>query len=112
MYVPGRPTGEKVPLDRDDVRLLAPVIPRSKAVCIGKNYAEHAKEVPSRGPASEHPLLFIKPNTAVIGPDDPIVLPDYSDDVQLEAELAIVIGRLAKGISPENAHEYIYGYTC
>lgn len=111
MYTPGQVTGERVAMD-DHVRLLAPVIPRSKAVCLGKNYEAHAAEVPSRGPASEVPIMFIKPNTAVIGPDDPIVLPHYSTNVHLEAELAVVIGRVAKDVSPENAATYIYGYTC
>ncbi len=111
MYTPGNLTGERIPLN-DDVRLLAPVIPRSKVVCLGKNYEEHAKAVAARGPASEVPILFLKPNTAVIGPDDPIVMPDYSEDVQLEAELAIVIGRVARNVSPENAEQYIYGFTC
>lgn len=111
MYTPGTITGERIPLT-DDVRLLAPVIPRSKIVCLGKNYSAHAKEIPARGPASDVPILFLKPNTAVIGPDDPIVLPSYSQDVQMEAELAIVIGRVAKNVSAENAEQYIYGYTC
>ncbi|WP_062072597.1 fumarylacetoacetate hydrolase family protein [Demequina sediminicola] len=111
MYTPGNVTGERIKLS-DDVRLLAPVIPRSKAVCLGKNYEAHAKEIPARGPASDVPILFLKPNTAIIGPDDPIVLPSYSDDVQLEAELAVVIGRMCKDVTPENAEQYIYGYTC
>ena len=111
MYIAGKPTGERVPLT-DEVRLLAPVIPRSKVVCLGKNYAAHAKEIPHRGPASEVPILFLKPNTTVIGPDDPIVLPDYSQDVQLEAELAVVIGRLCKDVSVESAEDYVFGYTC
>ncbi|WP_430868759.1 fumarylacetoacetate hydrolase family protein [Demequina aurantiaca] len=111
MYTPGTVTGERIPLT-DDIRLLAPVIPRSKVVCLGKNYMAHAKEIPARGPASDVPILFLKPNTAVIGPDDPIVLPSYSEDVQMEAELAIVIGRVAKEVSAENAEQYIYGYTC
>lgn len=111
MYIAGKPTGERVPLS-DDVRLLAPVIPRSKAVCLGKNYEAHAKEIPHIGTAPQVPILFLKPNTAVIGPDDPIVLPSYSQDVQVEAELAIVIGRLCKDVSPESAESYIFGYTC
>jgi 2-keto-4-pentenoate hydratase/2-oxohepta-3-ene-1,7-dioic acid hydratase in catechol pathway len=111
MYTPGTMTGERVKMT-DEVRLLAPVIPRSKAVCLGKNYAAHAKEVPARGPDADVPILFLKPNTAVIGPDDPIVLPSYSDNVQLEAELTIVIGRMARHVDPENADTYIYGYTC
>ncbi len=112
MYIAGKPTGERISLHADDVRLLAPVIPRSKAVCLGKNYEAHAKEIPHRGPAPEVPILFLKPNTTVIGPDDPIVLPSYSQDVQVEAELAIVIGMLCKDVSPESAEDYIYGFTC
>ena len=111
MYTPGEVTNERIRLT-DDVRLLAPVIPRSKAICLGKNYEAHAKEIPHRGPASEVPIIFIKPNTAVIGPDDPIVLPHYSQDVQLEAELAVVIGRICKEATPETALQYVYGYTC
>jgi len=111
MYIAGQPTGERIPLT-DEVRLLAPVIPRSKAVCLGKNFAAHAQELAPRPTASDLPLLFIKPNTTVIGPDDPIVAPPYSQDVQVEAELAVVIGRLCKDVSPETAEDYIYGFTC
>ncbi|WP_062464400.1 fumarylacetoacetate hydrolase family protein [Demequina soli] len=109
MYTPGTVTGERIKLT-DEVRLLAPVIPRSKVVCLGRNYAEHAKELGNE--VDDLPLLFLKPNTAVVGPDDPIVLPHYAEDVQLEAELAIVISRVCKDVSPENAEQYIYGYTC
>jgi 2-keto-4-pentenoate hydratase/2-oxohepta-3-ene-1,7-dioic acid hydratase in catechol pathway len=111
LYTPGTVTGERLALT-DDIRLLAPVIPRSKTVCLGKNYTEHAKEIPHRGPASEVPIIFLKPNTAVIGPDDPIILPSYSQDVQLEAELAVIISRVCKDVSVENAEDFIYGYTC
>lgn len=111
MYVPGQPTGERVPLHADEVRLLAPVIPRSKVVCLGKNYEAHAREM-GQTEAPSLPTLFLKPNTAVVGPDDPIVLPHYSEDVQIEAELAIIIGRVCKEVSPENAEQYIYGFTC
>ncbi|HEX7589671.1 MAG TPA: fumarylacetoacetate hydrolase family protein [Demequinaceae bacterium] len=112
LYVPGEPTGERVPLSAEGLRLLAPIIPRSKAVCMGRNYAEHAKELGNVGKSGDLPLLFLKPNTAVVGPDDPIVLPHYSEDVQHEAELAVVIGRLIKDVSPEGALAAIYGYTC
>lgn len=111
LYIMGEPTGERIRLT-DEVRLLAPVIPRSKAVCLGKNYEAHAKEIPTRGEPPELSILFIKPNTAVVGPDDPIVLPPYAEDVQVEAELAVVIKRLCKDVSPENAEDYIFGYTC
>ena len=108
LYTPIAPTGERVELG-DGVRLLAPVIPRSKVIGVGRNYADHAKEMGNEVPTS--PLLFFKPNTSVIGPDDPILLPDFTQEVSYEAELAIVIGRMAKSVSPENAHRFILGYT-
>lgn len=108
LYTEIRPTGTILPLS--EVRLLAPVIPRSKVVCVGKNYAAHAAEMGTEVP--EQPLLFLKPNTAVIGPDDPIVLPSYTEEMSLEAELAVVIQRMAKDIDPEQAPGVILGYTC
>ena len=91
------------------VRLLAPVIPRSKVVCIGKNYADHAAEMGSVVP--EEPIIFLKPNTSVIGPNDTIVWPDMSERVDHEAELAIVIGRLCKDVPVEKVNDVIFGYT-
>lgn len=108
LYMPAMPTGERVELG-DGVRLLAPVIPRSKVVAVGKNYAAHAAEMGGEVPPS--PLLFFKPNTSVIGPDDPIVLPDFSDEVGFEAELAVVIGKVCKEVPEESAGSYILGYT-
>lgn len=93
----------------DEVRLLSPVIPRSKVVCVGKNYQDHAAEMDSEVPAE--PLLFIKPNTSVIGPDDPIVLPNWSHHVDHEAELAVVIKTLAKNVAVEDVDDVIFGYT-
>nr|WP_281353711.1 fumarylacetoacetate hydrolase family protein [Phytoactinopolyspora mesophila] len=90
--------------------MLAPVIPRSKVIGVGRNYVEHASELGNEVPAE--PLLFLVPNTAVIGPDDPIVLPQISDDVHHEAELAVVIGRIAKDVPPDRVPEVILGYTC
>lgn len=101
-------TGEKVALE--DVRLLAPVIPRSKVVGVGRNYADHAAEFDNPMPAE--PLLFLKPNTSVIGPDEPIVLPEQSQEVHHEAELAVVIGRIAKSVPKEQVPDVIFGYTC
>ena len=92
-----------------DVRLLAPVIP-SKIVAIGKNYADHAAEMGGAPPAE--PLMFLKPSTSIVGPDDPIVLPWQSDHVDEEAELAVVIGRLTRKVSREDALDYVLGYTC
>ena len=100
-------TGQKVPLA--DVRLLAPVIPRSKVVCVGKNYAAHAAEM--GGDVPTEPLIFLKPNTSVIGPGEPIFYPTQSEDVHYEGELAVVIGRICRDISAEDAHKVIFGYT-
>ncbi|AZS37085.1 Ureidoglycolate lyase [Microbacterium lemovicicum] len=100
-------TGERVPVG--DAVLLAPVIPRSKVVCVGKNYRDHAAEMGGEAPAE--PLLFLKPNTAVIGPGDTIVRPRQSSQTDLEGELAVVIGSIAKDVAAERAHEVIFGYT-
>ncbi|CAN3702223.1 putative protein YisK [Microbacterium sp. MM2322] len=101
-------TGERVPLG--EVALLAPVIPRSKVVCIGKNYHDHAAEMGGEAPAE--PLMFLKPNTSVIGTGDVIVRPtSLTSHTDYEGELAVVIGRIAKNVPAERASEYIFGYT-
>jgi len=100
-------TGEQYPLA--DVRLLAPVIPRSKVVGIGRNYTAHAEELGNG--VREEPLVFFKPNTAVVGPYDPIVYPDQSTDVQFEGELAVVIGRICRDVPADQAAGVVYGYT-
>ena len=92
-----------------DVRLLAPVIPRSKVVGIGRNYAAHAAEMGNDVPSE--PLMFIKPNTAVIGPGDPIYYPSQTSDLHYEGELAVVIGRICRDVPPEQATDVIFGYT-
>ncbi len=92
-----------------DVRLLAPVIPRSKVVAVGRNYAAHAAELGSEVP--DEPMIFLKPNTSVIGPGDDIVYPPQSADVHYEGELAVVIGRICKDVPAERAAEVIFGYT-
>ncbi|MEU0542732.1 fumarylacetoacetate hydrolase family protein [Nocardia sp. NPDC005978] len=99
-------TGRSWPLA--DVRLLAPIL-ASKVICIGKNYAAHAAEM--GGPAPAEPVIFMKPNTAIIGPNVPIVLPPSSSQVDYEGELAIVIGRPCKDVPAARAHEVILGYT-
>ncbi|WP_431280313.1 fumarylacetoacetate hydrolase family protein [Leifsonia poae] len=101
-------TGERVPLSKVGA-LLAPVIPRSKVVAVGKNYRDHAAEM--GGDAPTEPLLFLKPNTAVIGLGDAIILPPQSQQVDFEGELAVVIGKIAKNVPAEKADEYIFGYT-
>lgn len=107
LFVGFETTGQRIPLG--EVALLAPVIPRSKIVCVGKNYHDHAAEM--GGSAPEEPLLFFKPNTSVIGPGDTIVRPVQSQDTQHEGELAVVIGRVAKNVIEANALDYVFGYT-
>ena len=96
-------------LKLSDIKLLAPVIPRSKVVCIGKNYADHAAEMDSEVPSE--PIIFIKPNTSVIGPNELIIWPRMSERVDYEAELAIVIRRICKEVPASKAKDVIYGYT-
>ena len=114
--VPVNYTGERH--DLAAVRLLAPVIPRSKVVGVGRNYAEHAAEMGSELPSA--PLLFFKPNTAVIGPDETILRPEGCTDLHFEGELAVVIGSrrtssgrdvYCKRVPVEQAAEWIFGYT-
>jgi 2-keto-4-pentenoate hydratase/2-oxohepta-3-ene-1,7-dioic acid hydratase in catechol pathway len=90
------------------VRLLAPIQP-SKIVCIGRNYAEHAKERGAEVP--KIPLLFMKPPSAVNHPGGAIILPPQSQQVEHEAELVVVIGKRGRNITVESAQEYIFGYT-
>lgn len=99
-------TGRSWPLA--DVRLLAPIL-ASKVVCIGKNYADHIAEMGGQAPAD--PVIFLKPNTAIIGPNVPIRLPANASPVHFEGELAVVIGRACKDVSKNQAAENILGYT-
>ena len=99
-------TGERIPLK--EVKLLAPTIP-SKIVCIGKNFADHAAEIGEE--VTVEPLIFFKPSSSIIGHGDAIVIPPQSKQVELEAELCLVIGKLAKNVSEEKALEYLWGVT-
>ncbi len=101
------PTEEEIPLK--DARLLAPVIP-SKVIAVGKNYVEHAAEM--GGEVPEEPIIFLKPSTSVIGPGDPIPYPPVATRVDHEAELAVVIGRLARRVPADQAASVILGFTC
>ncbi|HET9829738.1 MAG TPA: fumarylacetoacetate hydrolase family protein [Nocardioidaceae bacterium] len=92
-----------------DVRLLAPVLPRSKVVGIGRNYAKHAAEMGNDVPTE--PLMFIKPNTSVVGPGDPVFYPRQSAEVHFEGELAVVIGRICRDVPRERVPDVVYGYT-
>ncbi len=92
----------------DSVRLLAPAQP-GKIICVGRNYVEHAKELGNDVP--KVPLIFLKPPSSIINPGDPILLPPQSRQVEHEAELVAVIGKRGRNITPEQAREYILGYT-
>jgi 2-keto-4-pentenoate hydratase/2-oxohepta-3-ene-1,7-dioic acid hydratase in catechol pathway len=102
-----QPTGMAIPLA--DARLLTPVIPRSKVIGIGRNYADHAAELGNEVPAE--PLLFLKPNTSVISPGDAIKYPRQSTNVHYEGELAVVISRPCWDVPAERASDVIFGYT-
>jgi len=108
----GSPFGEfqrqEAVLPLDSVRLLAPILP-GKILCVGRNYAEHIKETNAEVPTT--PLLFLKPPSSVIGPNETIFLPPQSEQVDHEAELAVVIGKRGRWIQPPEASGYIYGYT-
>lgn len=91
-----------------DIRLLAPILP-SKVICVGKNYADHAKEMGGEAPAN--PVIFMKPSTSVIGPQAEIKLPADSTRVDFEGELAVVIGRPCRDVPAEQAKSVILGYT-
>lgn len=101
-------TGRSWPLA--DIRLLSPMLP-SKVVAIGRNYADHVKEVFKASGESLPPTLFLKPPTAVIGPEAPIRIPDFATKVEFEGELALVIGKPCKNVPRDRAMDVIFGYT-
>ncbi|WP_300680024.1 fumarylacetoacetate hydrolase family protein [Nocardioides sp.] len=111
LYVGIVPTEQTIPFS--EIKLLAPVIPRSKVVAIGKNYADHVAEMKdvTGGDVPTEPMFFLKPNTSVIGPGDAIVYPRQSERVDFEGELAIVIGRICKDVPAEKAADVIFGFT-
>jgi len=108
---PVRLTGERFALR--EVNLGAPVVP-SKIVCVGRNYLEHVAEMAgSDGDAVPSvPLLFLKPSTAIVGPDAAIVLPPDSNRIDYEGELAIIMGRITRRVAKEDALSAVFGYTC
>ena len=100
-------TGQQLALA--EARLLAPVTPRSKVVGIGRNYAAHADELGHELPTE--PLVFLKPNTSVVGPFDPIVYPAQSSEVHFEGELAVVIARICRDVPTDRWKDVVFGYT-
>jgi len=99
----------KLLLIDEDVRLAAPVARPSKIVCIGLNYAKHAKE--TNAPVPKEPILFFKSTTALVGPNDDIILPKNSVKTDWEVELAFVIGKKASYVSEEDALGHLAGYV-
>jgi 2-keto-4-pentenoate hydratase/2-oxohepta-3-ene-1,7-dioic acid hydratase in catechol pathway len=106
-WLGGRETG-KVGATAEH-KLLCPVAP-SKIVCVGRNYAAHAREV--GGDVPTEPLLFLKPPSALVGPGDAVVLPPESKHVEHEAELAVIIGRRCTKVAREASMTYVFGYSC
>ena len=103
----GLPDGKAIALA--DVQLLAPAEP-SKVVCVGRNYRAHAKELGNEVPTT--PLLFLKPPSAVVGPQEAIRIPEQSKEVHHEAELGVVMGRTLSRATPVDAKLAVFGYTC
>jgi len=98
-----------VSLSLNKVKLLPPALP-SKIIAVGLNYLNHAQEL--KMPVPEEPIIFLKPPSAVIGQDEEILLPPQSQQVDFEAELAIIIGRQAHAVEKKAARDYILGYCC
>ncbi len=105
-FVAWEPTENVVPWPK--VQLLAPVIP-TKVICVGKNYEDHAEEMGGKTP--ESPLIFMKPATSVTGPDAGVVYPHQSKELNHEAELAVVVSKVARNVKAEDSGSYILGYT-
>lgn len=107
-------SSQRLPLE--DVKLLAPLLPRRNIMCLGKNYADHAREMQMANAEPielpKFPVVFTKATTSVSGPYDPIPFdPLVSEDVDWEVELAVIIGKEGKNIPTEQAMEYVFGYT-
>ena len=108
LWGPRERTGQSRPLET--VKLLPPSVP-SKIVCVGKNYVDHAAEM--GGPPPKEPILFLKPPSSIIAPEDPVILPAISNRMDYEGEIAVVIGRRCRNLrADEDVHPYILGYTC
>ena len=101
-------TGKEWPMN--DVRLLAPIL-APKIVAVGRNYADHVKEVFKKSAEHLPPTIFLKPPTAIIGPNAAIKIPDFATNVEFEGEMAIVIGKPCKKVSRENWRDVVLGVT-
>jgi len=101
---------KRATLSTNAVRVLAPVATPPKIICLGLNYRDHAAEQKAQLP--DEPVIFLKPHTTVIGPDEAIVKPAFVKQLDYEAELAVIIGKAGKNIAVDDAKEHIFGYTC
>jgi len=100
----------KATINPKDAQLLAPIFSPAKIVCLGLNYRDHIAEQNAALP--DDLIIFMKPRTAVIGPDDAIIKPAFSEELDYEAELAVIIGTRGKNISLEESKRHVFGYTC
>jgi 2-keto-4-pentenoate hydratase/2-oxohepta-3-ene-1,7-dioic acid hydratase in catechol pathway len=100
---------KQLPEVGEDVRLGSPIVRPSKIVCIGLNYADHAKE--TNAPLPPEPVIFMKATTAIVGPNDNIVIPKNSVKTDWEVELAVVIGKKASYVDEASAMDYVAGYV-
>ncbi len=93
----------------NEIRLLAPIISPPKILCLGLNFATHVKETKEKLP--EEPVIFMKPHTTIVGPNEKIIKRPFVKELDYEGELAIVIGKKAKDVSVSQALNYVFGYT-
>lgn len=108
-WLSGRATKQSISLS--DVSLLCPVQP-SKIILVGLNYHQHVQHSQSATEAPKNPVLFMKPPSSLLGPGGAIIYPDNCDRVDYEAELAVIIGKRGRDISPDRVNDHIFGYTC
>ena len=109
---PVEPTGRRFAVEGEGIRLLAPIIP-SKVYGLAKNYQKAGASQAEREEAARQPaVIFTKPSTSVIGPDDPIVLPSFAHAMNFEPEVAVIMGRITKKVTPAEAMDYVLGYAC
>jgi len=100
----------KATVKLSDVKILAPVVSPPKIVCLGLNYRDHIAEQDAVMPKDL--IIFLKPHTTVVGPDESVVKPDFVRELDYEAELAVIIGKKGKNISVEDARDHVFGFTC
>jgi len=99
----------QIAINEEDAALRAPILSPPKIVCLGLNYKDHAEEARAKIP--EEPIIFMKPRTSIVGPEEPVVKPSFVKELDYEVELAIIIGRRGKNIPVSKAADYIFGYT-